>query len=107
MGMTWISCIFSTLGPNSNTGGLTQIAHAHGFNANRVHISRQLTGKYRVTIKYTHVELGEYREAHIDFNNKNEAIKAYQDLAQGADFFLGDIKKSLHFHNPSESNKPY
>lgn len=82
-------------------------AFAHGFNANWVDILKSQTGKYRVMIRYTHNEVGEYREAYVEFENKEEAIKAYQDLAAGADFFLGDVKKSIHFHNPPEKNKPY
>lgn len=81
--------------------------YAHGFNANWVHILRVDNGKYRVIIRYTHNEIGEYREAYVDFDKKEEAIKAYQDLAGGADFFLGDVKKSIHFHNPPQKNKPY
>ena len=91
--------IFSSLLPSS--------ALAHGFNANTVEILRLSNGQYRVVIHYTHVELGEYRQAHIDFDKKEEAIKTYQDLAQGADFFLGDVKKSIHFHTPPEKNKPF
>lgn len=82
------------------------LAQAHGFNANHVDIVKTFGRKYRVIIRYTHVELGEYREAHIDFDKKDDAIKAFQDLAKGADFFLGDIKNSIHFHNPPESNTP-
>lgn len=82
-------------------------AFAHGFNANRVQIMRLLNGTYRVVIQYTHVEVGEYREAHVDFEKKDEAIKAYQDLVQGADFFLGDMKKTIHFHTPPQKNKPF
>jgi hypothetical protein len=82
-------------------------AEAHGFNANHVDIVKTFGKKYRVIIKYTHVELGEYREAHIDFEKKDEAIKAFQDLVKGADFFLGDVKKSIHFHTPPETNTPY
>lgn len=84
-----------------------QSLKAHGFNANFVDIVKTFGGKYRVIIKYTHVEVGEYREAFIDFKNKEEAIKAFQDLARGADFFLGDIKNSIHFHNPPEKEKPF
>ena len=91
----------ATLGAN------TTDAHAHGFNANRVRINRMPTGLYRVNIAYTHVEVGEYREAHVDFNDKAAAIAAYQQLAQGADFFLGDLKKSIHFHTPPQKNAPY
>jgi hypothetical protein len=80
---------------------------AHGFNANFVDIVKTFGGKYRVIIKYTHVELGEYREAFIDFEKKEEAIKAFEDLARGADFFLGDIKKSIHFHTPPEKQNPF
>jgi hypothetical protein len=82
-------------------------ALAHGFNANRVHIVRTLQGLYRVTIQYTHAEAGEYREAHIDFTSKEEALKAYEDLAKGADFFLGAQKGSIHFHTPPQNTKPY
>lgn len=87
--------------------GYSLRASAHGFNANWVDIQRTSYGRYRVIIKYTHNEIGEYREAYIEFTNKDEAIKAFQDLAKGADFFLGDIKKSIHFHNPPEKNEPY
>jgi hypothetical protein len=83
------------------------VVQAHGFNANFVDIVKTFGGKYRVIIKYTHVEVGEYREAHIDFDNKEEAIKSFQDLARGADFFLGDVKSSIHFHTPPEQNKPF
>lgn len=83
------------------------IAHAHGFNANKVQITRLENGKYRVIINYTHVEVGEYRQAYADFDKKKDAMKAYQDIANGADFFLGDIGKSIHFHNPPEKNKPF
>lgn len=82
-------------------------AIAHGFNANFVDIVKTFGGKYRVIIKYTHVEAGEYREAFVDFEKKDEAIKAFQDLARGADFFLGDVKNSIHFHNPVEQPKPF
>ena len=85
----------------------TGSALAHGFNADWVQITRLPTGKYRVIIKYTHVEAGEFREAHADFSKKEEAIEVYQKLAQGADFFLGNIKESVHFHKPPEKNSPY
>jgi uncharacterized protein YktB (UPF0637 family) len=85
----------------------TKSASAHGFNANHVDIVKTFGRKYRVIIKYTHVEVGEYREAHVDFDKKEDAIKVFQDLAKGADFFLGDVKNSIHFHNPPETNKPF
>ena len=81
--------------------------HAHGFNANFVDIVHTSYGRYRVIIKYTHNEVGEYREAYVEFDDKEEAIKVYRDLVNGADFFLGDIKKSIHFHKPPEKNSPY
>lgn len=83
-------------------------AFAHGFNANHVRIVRApASGKYRVIISYTHVEIGEYREAFADFTTKQEAIDFYQQLAQGADFFLGDVSKSVHFHTPPARNAPF
>lgn len=85
----------------------TPIALSHGFNANRVQINRMLNGIYRVTIQYTHVELGEYRESHADFVKKADAIAAYQKLVQGADFHLGDVSKTIHFHNPVPKNTPF
>ena len=85
----------------------TPIALSHGFNANRVQINRMLNGIYRVTIQYTHVEMGEYRESHVDFVKKAEAIAAYQKLVQGADFHLGDVSKTIHFHNPVPKNTPF
>ncbi|NBO37134.1 hypothetical protein EBU99_00960 [bacterium] len=102
--------IFRTLGliiSYVSTILLPAKASAHGFNANYVDIVKTYGGKYRVIIKYTHVEVGEYREAHIDFDKKEEAIKAFQDLANGADFFMGDIKGSIHFHNPPEKAKSF
>lgn len=96
-----------TLGLTMCTGLLAvNDARAHGFNANHVDIVKTFGRKYRVIIRYTHVELGEYREAHIDFDKKEDAIKAFEDLAKGADFFLGDVKNSIHFHNPPESGTP-
>lgn len=83
-------------------------ARAHGFNANRVNIVRMLDrGVYRVIISYTHVGIAEYREAHIDFRSRDEALRVYRDLARGADFFLGDVKGSIHFHPEPERNQPY
>jgi hypothetical protein len=83
-------------------------AMAHGFNADRVKILYVPADRvYRVTIRYTHVEVGEYREAHIDFKKRLEALKVYWDLVNGADFFLGDAKDSVHFHETVQKNKPY
>lgn len=84
----------------------TQI-FAHGFNADRVIIDKLPNGYYRIIIKYTNIEIGEYREAHADFKKYEEAQKLFNMLIKGADFFLGDITKSVHFHNPPEKNNPY
>lgn len=87
---------------------ITHSAFAHGFNANHVNIIRTTNGKYRIVIRYTHIEVGEYREAHIDFTNREEALKVYWDLAKGADFFLGnDAKNIVHFHTEPPKNNPY
>jgi hypothetical protein len=90
------------------TAANSQTALAHGFNADRVKILYVPADRvYRVTIRYTHVAVGEYREAHIDFKKRTEALKTYWDLVNGADFFLGDIKEGVHFHEPVLKNKPY
>ncbi|MBX9702952.1 MAG: hypothetical protein K2X39_02240 [Silvanigrellaceae bacterium] len=83
------------------------LAFGDGFNANWVDIVRLNNGKYRVIIKYTHVEIGEFREAHVDFDSKEKAIDIFQKLAKGADFFFGDIEKTVHFHSTPEKNTPY
>jgi hypothetical protein len=81
-------------------------AFAHGFTADVVDIKRLMNGKYRVYISYTHLQIGEYREAHIDFKDKKEAIEAFRKLVAGAEFFLGDAK-GIHFHGQPESKDPF
>jgi hypothetical protein len=85
---------------------VTSTAFAHGFTADTVDIKRLPSGKYRVFISYTHLQIGEYREAHIDFVDKNAAIEAFQKLVKGAEFFRGDAK-SIHFHDGPEVKQPY
>lgn len=85
---------------------MNQLASAHGFNADVVDIKRLMTGKYRVTIWYTHLSIGEYRTAFIDFAKKEDAIEAFQRLVKGADFFLGD-RNSIHFHEEPERPVPF
>jgi len=70
---------------------------SQGFSANRVSIEHTLTGFYRVSIQYTHIKLGEYRVAVIDFKDKQEAIDIYQKLVSGASFYLGNAKKNVVF----------
>lgn len=85
---------------------LTSTAFAHGFTADTVDIKRLPSGKYRVFISYTHLQIGEYREAHIDFVEKKDAIQAFQKLVKGAEFFRGDAK-GIHFHEGPERKQPY
>lgn len=77
----------------------------HGFTANWVDIMRLENGKFRVLVRYTNLEIGEYREAYMDFSKKKDAVKAFQDLAKGADFFMG--KSPIHVHNNPDSLRPY
>ncbi len=86
----------------------TNAALAHGFNADRVKILYvPADNVYRITIRYTNVEVGEYREAVVNFKKRLDALKVYEDLVNGADFFLGDVKESVHFHTPVQQNNPY
>lgn len=79
----------------------------HGLNADMVDIVRLLkNGRYRIIIKYTNLQIGEYREAYLDFTSKKDAIDAFQKLVRGADFFLGD-SASIHFHKEGEKISPY
>jgi hypothetical protein len=80
---------------------------AHGFNANKVDIAKTLNGKYVITVWYSHVEIGEYRQATLEFDKKKDALEAFKKLKNGADFFLGDAAKTIHFHNPNTTNRPY
>ncbi len=81
-------------------------SYAEGFSANWVDIMILHNGKYRVIIKYTNVQIGEYREAYVDFESKKEAIEVFQKLALGADFYWGD-RKTIHFHKTPDKPKPY
>lgn len=84
------------------------LASAHGFNADRVKILYVPSDNmYRITIRYTNVEVGEFREAIVNYRSRSEALKIYWDLVNGADFFLGDVKNSIHFHEPAQKNTPY
>lgn len=82
------------------------ITYAGGFTANWVDIVRLNNGHYRVIIKYTNLNIVEYREAYVDFTSKKEAIDVFQKLAKGATFFWGDSKK-IYFPTEPEKPKPY
>jgi len=82
-------------------------SYAEGFTANWVNIVRlESNGRYRVIIKYTNLQVGEYREAFVDFTSKKEAIDVFQKIAKGATFFWGDSKK-IYFPKEAEKLKPY
>ena len=81
-------------------------AFAEGFTANWVDIVQLNNGYYRVIIKYTNLEIGEYREAYVDFTSKKGAIDVFQKLAKGATFFWGD-SKSIYFPKEAEKLRPY
>jgi hypothetical protein len=83
-----------------------QVCYSQGFSANWLNIMRLNNGKYRVIVKYTHLRVGEYREAYIDFTSKKEAIDVFQKLVLGADFYWGP-GKSIHFHKQEDVAKPY
>jgi hypothetical protein len=85
---------------------LSATANAHGFTADAVDIKRLPNGKYRVLIAYTHLQIGEYRQAHIDFKEKAKAIEAFENLVRGAEFFRGSAE-SIHFHDGPEVKEPY
>ncbi len=79
-------------------------AMAEGFTANWVDIQRLHNGKYRVIIKYSNVQVAEYREVYVDFIKKKEAIDVFQKIAKGATFFWGDSSK-IYFSK--EKPRPY
>ncbi|WP_158998970.1 hypothetical protein [Pigmentibacter ruber] len=81
-------------------------SYSGGFSANWVDIMILHNGKYRVIIKYTNLNIGEYREAYVDFESKKEAIEVFQKLALGADFYWGS-NKTIHFHETPDKLKPY
>jgi hypothetical protein len=79
---------------------------AFPFTADYVQIMRLDNGKYRVLIDYTNLTVGEYRQAFVDFDKKADAIKAFTDLAKGADFYLGK-KNTIEFRKDDEKVNPY
>lgn len=81
-------------------------AYPGGFSANWVDIMILHNGKYRVIIKYTNLNIGEYREAYVDFVSKKEAIAVFQKLALGADFYWGN-SNTIHFHDTPDKLNPY
>ncbi len=86
---------------------LPLVAWAHGFNANTVSIRRLPNGLYRVSVAYTDMQAGQYRQAHGEFADRKSALQTYDDLRKGADFFSGDLSKTVHFHNPPQTPTPY
>lgn len=81
-------------------------AEAHGFTADVVDIKRMMNGKYRIIIFYTHLQVGEYRRAQIDYDNAQKATEDFQKLVRGAEFFIGKAA-NIHFHEKAEEPKPY
>ena len=79
------------------------------YTADWVDIKREITGKYRVIIRYTDLSVGEYRRAHIDYHAKDKlkAIKDFQDLARGADFYFGSSPKTIKFQDKPSKLKPF
>jgi hypothetical protein len=86
---------------------LTQTANADGFNADNVKLSKEANGAFKITVWYTHLQIGERRQAHMDFTSLKEATDFYIKLRNGADFFLGDPKKGIHFHNQPIEKSPW
>ena len=82
------------------------MSFSEGFTANWVDIQHLNNGKYRVIINYTNLEIGEYRQAYVDFIKKKEAIDVFQKLAQGATFYWGD-SKTIFFPKEGEKLSPY
>lgn len=81
-------------------------ANSEGFTANWVDIKHLNNGRFRVIIKYTNIQVGEYREAYVDFTSKKQAIEVFQKIATGATFFWGDSKK-IYFPKEAEKPRPY
>lgn len=84
-------------------------SNLYSYTADWVDIKRQVNGKYRVIIRYTDLKVGEYRRAHIDFHSKDKlkAIKAFQDLARGSDFYFGSSDKTIRFQKKESHLKTY
>jgi YHS domain-containing protein len=74
-----------------------------------VDIKKEVNGKYRVIIRYTDLSIGEYRRAHIDYHAKDKlkAIKDFQALARGADFYFGSSPKAIRFQDKPSKLKPF
>jgi hypothetical protein len=86
---------------------LSSSAFGEGFNANFVRIQRTLSGMYRVTIRYSHLEVGEYRESFVEYKTKKEAEGLYEKLKNGADFRQGNFNKLPRPTGINQDQKPF
>ncbi len=71
-----------------------------GYTANSIKLEMMEKGGYRVYINYTIPEIQEFREAFVEFRSKKEADDFYNEILQGADFFLKDPEKNRFSPTP-------
>jgi hypothetical protein len=80
--------------------------NAFCFTANYISIMLTNEGKYRIIIHYINLDIGEYREAFVDFKSRKEAIQSYEKLEKGADFFIGK-NNQIYFLKEDYLKDPY
>jgi hypothetical protein len=79
---------------------------AWSLSANKVWFQFLDTGRYRVSISYTVPALKEFREAHVEYDSKEEAEKVYWLLVKGADFYI-DHSNKVKFEPVKTAPRPW
>jgi len=85
---------------------LTSSSPCFAYTANQVTFEFRSNGTYRVNLFYTVPALREFREASINFTNRQKAEKFYFDVVRGADFYV-DPSGAIEFNNNQLSPIPW
>ncbi len=82
-------------------------AYAHtGFTADKIFIHQLPSGNYLITIQYTNLDIGEFREAKVQFKLYDDAIIVYKKLVNGAQFYWGDSKNIQFIEEKIKKEQP-
>lgn len=79
---------------------------AYAYSANKVSFEVRPNGIYRVYINYTVPALKEFREAFVEFSNRQQAESFYYDLLTGAEFYP-DLANRREFIEPPRQPSPW
>ena len=63
----------------------------YAYTANKVELKMEKY-YYRIYITYTDVELKLLKQAYVDYKNYEQASQVYENIKNGADFYIKDSK---------------